>query len=65
MFVSHIKILILFLGIFFLMTFLIDDILNGYRNKNGNFIFNSPTLFDDNCNMDLINTFDITGCKKK
>lgn len=49
--------------IYLLLVFVIFVIIIFFINYNGSNIIRA-TLFDDDCSMDLINTFDIMGCRR-
>jgi hypothetical protein len=49
--------------IYLLLIFAIFIIIILLINYDGTNLI-KRTLFDDNCSLDLINTFDITGCKR-
>lgn len=46
-----------------LLVFVIFVIIIFFINYDGSNIIRA-TLFDDDCSMDLINTFDVTGCRR-
>lgn len=50
-------------AVYLLLVFVVFVFIIFMINYDGTNIIRT-TLFDDNCLMDITNTFDITGCKR-